>query len=439
MWRENDMMESKEFKGIWYLPGQPEKSVAGILYYKKADYIKLELIGSFTEESDPIISFFSKGAEEQKLIYGESSEGKKITLVNCFKGASSYNFSCSFSITSFNCHDIIVGKHLAEPDEQCFTKIKVSTPALSSWPSSLLIREEIDFRNKEILSFKINLDTKPTIHTEVELGSNLKLSLATSGTMKGQKIFPDCVRINQITYFSIVVTSEKMSFFELLQQSNLFIQFLSLATYSDQFPVEIKLEDDDDYFQYEAEKRPTEIELFTIYRNDELKYSKADFLFSYRDIEDDFRLVIQKWYSLSKDLMPIRNHLVNSIKRKTMFNSLDFLIIVQAIEGYHTRFINKKRVSLKSRIENLFDLYLQDVQKIAKIDVDAQIVVNTRDYYSHFFETDKKVFIKEGIELFRLTEKLRLLLICCILDLIGFSKQKINEIVNKHSLFDVEN
>ena len=432
------MEESREFKGIWFLPGEPEKSVAGILYYKKANSIKLELIGSLTEESNPILSFFTKGKEEQKLIHGESSDAKKITLVNCFKGACSYNLSCSFSITSFDCQYIVVGKHLAGSDEQCFNKIKVSTPALSYWPGSLLIREEIDFKDKEIISFKINLGTKPVVHAEVDLGSQLKLSLSTSGTKTGHKIYPDSVKINQVTYFYIETIAGKLSFFELLQQSGLFIQFLSLATYSDQYPVDIKLEDDDDYFQYESEKIPTEIELLTIYRNEELKYGMADFLFSYRDIEDDFNLVIQKWYSLSKDLMPIRNHLLNSIKRKTMFNSLDFLIIVQALVGYHTRFINKNRVTLKFRIENLFNLYSPDVQKIAKIDIDAQIVVNTRDYYSHFFEMDKKVFINEGIELFRLTEKLRLLLICCILDLIGFSKQKINEIINKHNLFDVE-
>ena len=432
------MKESREFKGIWYLPGQPEKSVAGILYYKKGDSIKLELIGSLTEESNPILSFFSKGKDEQKLIHGESSNAKKITLVNCFKGASSYNLSCSFPVTSFDFQYIIVGKHLVESDEQCFTRIKVLTPALSYWPGSLLIREEIDFKGNEISSIKINLDTKPTIHTEVDLGSDLKLSLATSVIMKGQKIYPDCFRINQITYFHIETISEKKSFLELLQQTGLFIQFLSLATYSDQYPIEIKLEDDDDYYEYEVGKIFNQIELFKINRNEDTKYSKADFLFSYIDIESDFNLIIQKWYSLSKDLMPIRNHLLNSIKRKPVFTSLDFLIVVQALEGYHTRFINKQRVALKSRIENLFNLFSPDVQKIAKIDIDAQIVVNTRDYYSHFFEMNKKVIIKEGIELFRLTEKLRLLLICCILDLIGFSKQKINEIINKYNLFDVE-
>jgi len=413
--------------------------VAGNLYYKKGDSIKLELIGSLSEECHPFLDIFSKGMRELKMIHGESSAGKKITLVDCFKGAGSYNSSCSFPLTSFDCTYIIVGKHLADPDEQCFNKITVLTTTLSYWPDLLLIRDEIDFEGNKITSFKINIDTQTVIHTEVELNSKLKLSLATSTTMTGQQIYPDSVKINQLTYFHIETISEKLSFFELLQQSGLFIQFLSLATFSDQYPIEIKLQDDDDYHQYKVGKIFTEIELFKTNRNEDTKYSKSDFLFSYRDIEDDFSSVIQKWYSLSKDLMPIRNHLLNSIKRKPVFTSLDFLIVVQALEGYHTRFINKKQIALKSRIEDLIALYSHHVPKITKMVMDVQIVVNTRDYYSHFFEIDKKVFIKESIELFRLTEKLRLLLICCILDLIGFSKQKINEIVNKHNLFDIEN
>lgn len=256
--------------------------------------------------------------------------------------------------------------------------------------------------------------------------------------MTGQQIYPDSVKINQLTYFNIESSSEKLSIFELLHQADLFIQFLSLATYTDQYPIEIKLKDDDDYSEYKVGKVFTEIELFKTNRNEDTKYSKADFLFSYQDIESDFSVVIHKWFSLSKDLMPIRNHLLNSIKRKPVFTSLDFLIVIQALEGYHTRFINKKRISLQSRIEDLIALYSPHIPKIAKMVLDVKVVVNTRDYYSHFFETDKKVFIKESIELFRLTEKLRLLLICCILDLIGFSKQKINEIVNKHNLFDIE-
>ncbi|MDP3180404.1 MAG: hypothetical protein Q8M67_01135, partial [Bacteroidota bacterium] len=236
------MKESIEFKGIWYLPGQPEKSAAGNLYYKKGNSIKLELIGSLSEESHPFAGFFSKGTSEQKLIYGESSTGKKITLVDCFKGAGSYNTSCSFPLTSFNCTYIVVGKHLADPEEQCFNKITVVTPALSYWPDSLLIREEINSVGDKITSFKINIDTQTVIHTEVELNSKLRLSLVTSTVMTGQKIYPDSVKINQLTFFHIESTSEKLSFFELLQQADLFIQFLSLATFSDQYPIEIKLQ-----------------------------------------------------------------------------------------------------------------------------------------------------------------------------------------------------
>jgi hypothetical protein len=40
----------------------------------------------------------------------------------------------------------------------------------------------------------------------------------------------------------------------------------------------------------------------------------------------------------------------------------------------------------------------------------------------------------DGIDLIILTKKLRILLVCCILNFIGIDNEKINEIFNKTSL-----
>ena len=133
-------------------------------------------------------------------------------------------------------------------------------------------------------------------------------------------------------------------------------------------------------------------------------------------------------------VMPIRNHLFNSIQRKSVFTSLDFLIVVQALEGYHRRFVSfqkKGRITLKDRLEDLIQIYSSDVLKIKNSNLIVQVVVDTRDYFSHFFARNTKPNLVEGIELLELTMMLRLLLICCVLDLIGFTKQKINNIVER--------
>ena len=426
------MKESLTYKGLWYLPDQPEKSVAGILYYNLSEKIQLELIGNIISEKDPILSIFGKDNKRPKMIYGESSEGKKITLLNCHSGKSSYNFSSSFPLTSFLCQYAIIGKHLLSPEEKCFNKIKVLTPALPKWISSSLVKQDIGFEKNRILNFKLNIERQSEIHSEFNINPNFKFTLVSGVGMSGQEIYPEFVKISQHSFFHIESLNEKTSLFELLNLAGLFIQFLSLATNSEQYTIEIFLEDFDDYILSRRTKRLNQTEVLLINRTKESKVSPADFLFSYRDVKGNFESIIQKWFSTSNMLAPIRNHLLDSIIQKTSFGSIDFLIVVQAIEGYHTRFVNKKRIQLKPRIEDLVNKYSLNVKKIREYNFNIQHVVNTRDYYSHFFERDDRPIIEEGLELYRVTEKLRMLLICCVLDLVGFDQKKINEIIEKN-------
>lgn len=424
------MKESRTYKGIWYLPGQPEKSVVGILYYNKNEKIKLELIGNILEEENPLSIFWSEENKRPEMIFGESSDGKNITLLNCYSGKSSYNFSSSFPLTSFLCQYVIIGKHLISPNEKCFNKIKVLTPALPKWISSSLVKQKIGFEKDKISNFQLNIDNQSEVHSEFNISPDFKFTMISGVGMTGQEIFPDSVKISQLSFFHIEKQNKKTTLFEFLDLAGLFIQFLSLATNSEQYPIEIFLQDFDDYNSSKKTKRLNQTEVLLINSAKESKINRGDFLFSYRDIKDDFESIIQRWYSSSRLLAPIRHHLLDSIIQKTTFKSIDFLIVVQALEGYHTRFINNKRTRLKLRIDDLIEKYSLDVKKVAEFDFNTQYVVNTRDYYSHFFEKDSRPIIEEGLKLYRVTEKLRILLICCVLDLIGISKKQINKIVN---------
>lgn len=427
------MKESQTYKGIWYLPEQSENQVAGILYYNKADKIILELIGNIITDKHPILSFFGEDNKRPEMIYGESSDGRKITLLNCNSGRSSYNFSSSFPLTSFLCQFAVIGKHLLSPNEKCFNKIKVLTPALPKWISATLVKQKIQSEKNRISNFQLSIDQQSEVHSEFNISPDFKFTMISGVGMTGQEIYPEFVKISQFSFFLIESLNEKTTVFDLLNWVGLFIQFLSLATNSEQYPIEIFLQDFDDYTTSKWTKRINQTEVLLINRAKESKINRADFLFSYRDIKDDFESIIKRWYSSSSLLAPIRNHLLDSIIQKTTFKSLDFLIVVQALEGYHTRFINNKRIGLKSRIDNLLDKYSLHVRKIAEFDFNTKHVVNTRDYYSHFFEKDSRPIIEEGLELFKVTEKLRKLLICCVLELIGFDQKKINEVIENYS------
>jgi len=211
-----------------------------------------------------------------------------------------------------------------------------------------------------------------------------------------------------------------------------------LAALSSCCITKITLYDYDNYQEYaNGKKFYHPINLYYIDRSiptSKIKKQK-DFLFSYNQIENEFPSIIKAWYNSSVNIAPIRGHLIESIQEKLYFSSLDFLIIVQALEGFHRRFIEKsmssksKKVFLKDRLTALLNLF-NDVDRIKKTNIDLKAAVQSRDYYSHFFNRSEKSQLKDGIELYNLSKELRLLLICCTLHLIGFDNCLINQLMN---------
>lgn len=430
----NLMKEIREFIGIWYLPEKQDNPVSGILHYNKKKKIRLELIGSLSHEDNPIKNFFNDESDYQQIIYGESSDGKKITLVDCFKGPQSLNFSSRVPLTSFDCQFIIVGTQLSNKEESCFNRIKVIIPILSQWLYPALIEKKIYFENDKPTKFELNIPCEQKI-LKVELNADFDLLLKSECKYKESGIAED-LQVKQYTFFEIESKNGNIAFPEFLDKAYLFIHFLTLASLTAQNPSEIYLFNNDDFQSHNDNKYFNATEILFINRNENLPEGKLIFLFKYKKIENEFPEIINKWYSFSKDLAPIKNHLLNSIQQKPVFTSLDFLIVVQALEGYHTRFVDfqkKGRVTLKDRLEDLIRIFSSDVQKIKNSKVDIQAIVDTRDYFSHFFKRNTKPNLVEGFELFDLTKELRLLLTCCVLNLIGFSKQKINELLKNNT------
>lgn len=426
------MKESKEIKGIWYLPNNRDNAVAGILYFNKGEIIRLELIGSLSNKDNPIKAFFDDELESPKIIYGESSDAKEITLIGCHKGKQSHNLSCSFPLTSFICQYILIGTHLADKEDKSFNKIRVVVPILSHWLDLSLIKQKIFFEEEKPQICELNFPFGLKTRVEVELNADFKLLIKSGCSYNERENGTNGWRVNQDTIFEIESLNGKVSLFELFNLKSLFMQFLSLASLATQTPTEIYLFDDDDFQDCNGEKYFNATEVLHIIRNKDLQDEKTDFLFDFSKIESEFSEIIKKWYSNSKHLAPIRNHLLGSIQHKPVFSSLDFLIVVQALEGYHRRFVSFQkngRIYLKDRLEDLIQIYSTSIQKIGSSNLNVQEVVDTRDYFTHFFPRNTKSNLVEGAELYELTRKLRLLLVCCVLELIGFSKPKINDIL----------
>lgn len=81
-------MEAKEYRGLWWLPSNKERKVAGVLTYIPSEEFKLELIGTFDAEYDGTFLAGLKSNLVEPVILGQSSDGSDITLFECVSSFS---------------------------------------------------------------------------------------------------------------------------------------------------------------------------------------------------------------------------------------------------------------------------------------------------------------------------------------------------------------
>jgi len=424
------MNEKFELRGYWFLPNKYETKVAGILSFIPNEKIELELIGALENQDEPLMNFFN--AESVNVIYGITSDNKEVTLFFC-NPFGSLNFSCPFPITKYTCQYLLVGKYLSDFKEPSFNCMEVHLPILSEWLYPGLIETQIESKagKQRRFSYSVSNDKteKPKFETQIDRNFNLVLRSGVSNSEDDLRLK---VELSQKTYFEVESIQDKAKIDDLLQKSYMFEQFISLASLKTNRVSSIILFDNDNYQELESGKKSIHpIEFYHVDRTPFLSKEKSnkDFLFTYSQIESIFPKVIYNWYNDSENNAPIRTHLIESIKEKSQYSNFDFLIVVQALEGFHRRYVNQKKMPLKIRLSELKKQF-DDISRINNINIDFDAAVESRDYYSHFFDKKEKPHLLDGLELFMLSKKLRLLLICCVLYLIGVENNFINDILN---------
>lgn len=422
------MDERIEYKGYWWSKSNPKKNIAGTITYSPYESITLELIGSFYEE-DYVTAFLQQKHED--IIYGLTSESKKLTLVNC-SAYGTLNSNCPFPIQKYTCQYLIIGTHIENFDQSIFFKADVRYPLLSSWCHPCAIYTSLQHNEKgtiEGINISFNSNRDPI--DSVCIDDSTQLILRSGINYEGDYYSP---KIEQYTYLNIVKTINA-SIPDFFRDITIYEQFLSFATMIDVRCSDIKLYSQEEYQEINNEKHYNPIQLMYIHRDYIVPADKSncDFLFSYNLVKDKYPIILKKWYSDS-NITPIRQHLIDSIKRKKVFSSVDFLVVAQALEGFHIRF--RKEVSLTDTINQLIKEF-SDIDKIKQDTINVQEVVDSRHYYSHFMDRKKKKYIVDGYELYFLTIKLKRLLVCCLLNFVGFENGEINIILTKsnNSLF----
>lgn len=427
------MVDEFQIEGYWWLPSNIENKIAGVFHYTLDHTPILKVFGDLESNQDPLIDYFLSEKKPPLIILGEDEKANKITLVVLAFGKKFFNSSSTFPLLRYQIQYCLKGVHLSGKDDLIFNEIEITIESLTAWRNYYPVRRCIPIREGKSttdfnLSYARELEPKFfNINNGFELSINHRAGLSD--------IYQEKVIIEQRQIASIK-SDENTSFLLLLHKAYRFKSFLNMVSLRHNNFLTLNLSGADLYTnQSDQSKIYENIELFVHQRsklNTVLRSGyNEDCLFDYYDVEDNFLDIIKKWFSFDKEMMPIIHHLIDSIEQKNTFRSTDFLIVVQALEGYHHRFFDKeptKRKSLENRLKNLVNYFNREITYFR--DINMEQVANTRNYYSHFYKKEGKII--EGIALYELTSTLRYLLICCLLHELGIDILKIKGILDKH-------
>ena len=378
----------------------------------------MDLIGEF-RPNDWLHSFNETKGED--VIWGLSSENKEITLFQNYPFATK-NSSCPFPIMHYDCQFLIIGKHIQSLKEDGQYSARILFDELSFWYSPNIIRTKL---NEKELAFVSSLDnSQATI--EIQVTDSINFSFEPQLTVS-QDDMGQTTHLAQSTDLVISFT-KPVSLQFILNVVKEFELFLSVATLSHVQCKRFYIYDNSQDVEFGGKQK---IEIIHHYFREAFKPNKKffNYLFTYDSIKEQLSNVLQKWYA-TEDIMPIRSHLVDSLNRHGVFSSTDFLIVVQAIEGFYYRFRQNNNESLKTIIEDLTKEF-SDVKCVEFEDGDCQKIVDSRHYFTHLLPPGKKSHVVQGAELQNLDFKLRKLLLCCVLNFMGFDNSTINTFVAK--------
>ena len=351
-------------------------------------------------------NFHSKHYHQNEVMWGKDANGQYFTLFNVMMTEQRMG---DFTCTKFVVGLILVGEQVLSNEDTRFKSCKVYFPYLRNWA----FHDNITPSNAGTsVYFKTPFGATNLLETINDDGACWRLC-------QGQTIERTIHDLTIIQTTTLEIEAIKaLSIRSYLKQIEEFAQFLSIALYGDQNPTEIKFVNKEServsvlLFKKNASVNP---EIFTLIKFDFLK--------------EKIPAMLNQWHNNFDKIAPISSYLIDSLQKKSRFDVPDFLIIAQALDGYHKRFVNKKDGKDIRKYEEQIEILLnqfKSVKAIKACKIDPVILKDTRHKYSHLYPDDEESLAVEGEDLYWLTEKCKILLTCCILNMLGLTNKEIN-------------
>lgn len=405
------------FHGEWWVPAVADRDTQ-MVFLEPDQMMGLErrYTGTLTYYGDKDSTlelyhvpsdFHSRHYKYNNVMWGKDANMMKYTLFNIVMQDMPLG---DFTKNTFDVGLILIGDHVLSLDEIHFSECTIQFPYLKNWAfhNNLACKKEAGN-----LLYTLYASNQGKSIVEVEMGKETKWSLRDRYIEKRTNYD---LAISQVT--ELYIQSQGLSLRDCIQQIGEFSQFLSIALYCNQNPTEI--------FFKNKEKTIRSKLLFKEQKSIE---PQKNILIKFDELREKVPLMLKLWHENYERVSPISDYLIESLQEKGIFDTPDFLILAQALDGYFKRFVNKKNGKNIQKYEEEIKMLLKifdDVEVVQKCRIKSKVLTDTRNKYSHLYPDEEKSLALNRDDLYWLTEKCKILLTCCILNMLGLTNKEIN-------------
>lgn len=441
------MVETHEYKGLWWLPSDESEKLSGTLTVTKGD-AALELIGHFGYEllsETETEKTYSLSLARQPRIVGLSTSGKPITL----EGHQAANHTTSFpglSTATYKREVALIGKQFAEGEQIGFDEISIRASDLNAWTQVSGFDTKVGMEKHEAKDYyifsnvEIRFDAPDDI--EIPLAQGERAFIRFSAPSKGIGRGTDHVALTQEAALHLRF-AKRAGLEQIFDRVGEIRNFLSLAVGR---PVAILSVTgyQDDYVRERA-KTPLPIGLLWEIPHNPDPPTRArhpwEMLFTLSEATPDISTVMKNWRAKQAGLKPVFNLFFGMRYHPSMYLDVKFLAYAQAVETYDYR--RRQKPGKKTLAQRTADV-LGQCRTVSKRIVgtessDQESFIEefktSRNYYTHYNPRLEKKAAR-GTALLLLSIQLQAIIEMCLLRELGFTCRAIDKILERVRRYD---
>jgi hypothetical protein len=335
---EKQLGESFECTGVWWLPAEKEsepqnvdRRVYGTLTFSPGKGIVLSTIGDFRSSiTETIADLSSPEVFCLAIVLGISSEGEKITLINCRHSGST--ISGDFSTSAYDVHQVLAGYHFNNQLELAFDALSLEYTHLGQWSSVSGFKV---VPGQELKEFSVTYK-KPEDVTPITV-NKYKIRLVAGLSYSGKR-FPDKISLEQTKRFYVESADSKQIPLDDFNDLTLSIQnFLSLMMMEAIFPLSIDGVKKQRDFQ-------VPIRLFYksiggVGKSEGLR--PHDIPFTFESISDQFAQLLSRFID-DRGMRSVHNLFFSDFYSPPTYTEERYVSITTFLEAYHRRIRDSK-------------------------------------------------------------------------------------------------